>query len=94
MEGEREIVAHPGNFVVSGGLAEEGVGAGAVGALHVFEFNDGHVGSGGGLRAEGSWTWVPAGGAANWARAGGGDQQRGKGKGRQQGGVEREGEAG
>jgi len=51
VEGEREVVTDPGDFVLGGGLLEQGVGVGAVGAFHVFEFNDGHAGAGG--RAQG-----------------------------------------
>jgi hypothetical protein len=67
VEGQGEVVADPGDVVLGGGLEDEGVGAGAVGALEVFKFDDGDAGSGGGRRAAGSWTWVPGGGA-NWAR--------------------------
>jgi len=49
MEGEGEVVANPGDAVFRGGVVEEGVCAGAVGALHVFEFDDGDPGSGGGM---------------------------------------------
>lgn len=45
MEGQREVVAYEGDFVVCFGLAEEGIGACAVGALHVGEFDDGDAGT-------------------------------------------------
>jgi hypothetical protein len=48
VEGEREVVAHPGDVVLGGGLVEQRVGAGAVGALEVFKFDDGDAGAGGG----------------------------------------------
>ena len=49
MEREREVVADQGNVVLGCGLSEEGVGVGAVRALHVFEFDDGDAGAGGGF---------------------------------------------
>jgi len=51
VHGKREIVAQPGNLVLGDGLFEEGVGAGAVGALHVRELDQGDAGAGG--RTEG-----------------------------------------
>lgn len=53
VEGQREVVADPGDVVLGGGLFEQRVGAGAVGALHVFEFDDGDAGSGGWLEGGG-----------------------------------------
>ena len=46
MEGQREVVADPGDVVLRGGLLEDGVGGGAVGALHVLKLDDGHAGAG------------------------------------------------
>ena len=43
---EREIVADPGDVVFGRGLFEEGVCAGAVGALKVFKLNDGDASAG------------------------------------------------
>ena len=45
VEGEREVVADPGNFVGVGGFFEKRVGGAAVGALHVYEFDDGYAGA-------------------------------------------------
>ena len=53
MEGEREVVADPGDVVGGGGLLEDDVGAGAVGALEVFKLDDGDAGSGGGTERGG-----------------------------------------
>ena len=41
VHGEREVVADPGDVVFGGGLNEERVGAGAVGALEVIKLDDG-----------------------------------------------------
>jgi len=46
MEREREIVTNPGDVVLGCGLFESDVSVGAVGALHVFEFDDGDAGAG------------------------------------------------
>ena len=43
---EREVVADPGDVVFGGGVFEEGVGAGAVGALEVFKLDDGDASAG------------------------------------------------
>jgi len=48
VEGQGEVVADPGDVVLGGGFEEQRVGAGAVGALEVFKFDDGDAGSGGG----------------------------------------------
>src|SRR6266702_977108 len=53
MEGQREVVADPRNVVLGGGFFEQGVGAAAVGALHIFKFDDGDAGSGGRLEGGG-----------------------------------------
>ena len=45
MEGEREVVADPGDVVFGCGFLERGVDLAAEGALHVFEFDDGYAGS-------------------------------------------------
>ena len=45
MEGEREIVADPRDFVGGGHLSEEGVGTGTVWTLEVFKFDEGDAGS-------------------------------------------------
>ena len=50
---EREIVADPGDRILFGGLFEEGIGAGAVGALEVFKLDDGDAGAGRGLEGGG-----------------------------------------
>jgi hypothetical protein len=43
---EREVVADPGDVVLGGGVFEERVGAGAVGALEVFKLDDGDASAG------------------------------------------------
>ena len=48
VQGEGEVVADPGDVVGGRGIFEHGVGAAAVGALHVFKFDDGYAGTGGG----------------------------------------------
>ena len=53
MEGEREVVTDPGDVIFFGGLFEQRVGGGAVGALEVFKFDDGDFGAGGRLEGSG-----------------------------------------
>jgi len=53
MEWEGEVVANPGDVVFGCGVFEDDVGVGAVGALHVFEFNDGYTGADGGFERGG-----------------------------------------
>ena len=45
VEGEREVVADPGDFILGSGLFKEGIGVGTVGALQVFELDHGHAGA-------------------------------------------------
>ena len=51
--GQREVVADPGDVVFGGGVFEQGVGAGAVGALEVFKLDDGDASAGGRLEGGG-----------------------------------------
>ena len=53
MVGQREVMAHPGDVVLGGGLHEVWVGGGADGALHVSEFDDSDAGAGGRLEGGG-----------------------------------------
>ena len=78
--GEREVVADPGDVVLCGGLFEEGVGLGAVGALHVFELDDGDACAG--RRLEGGGVVDLGGGRRAELGAGGDGEQRGEGQGR------------
>jgi len=74
--GEREIVANPGDVVFGGGLFEEGVGVGAVGALEVFKLDDGDACAGRRLEGRG----VVDLGSGRRAELGvGGDGERGGG---------------
>ena len=89
MEGEGEVVADPGDVVIGRGFFEHGVGAAAIGALHVFKFDDGHAGAGGGTEGGGvvdlgsgrRRTELGVGGGG-----GGGEEKRG-GEGQGEGGV-------
>ena len=74
-------MANPGNAVFGGGIFEERVGAGAVGALEVFKLDDGDARAG--RRLEGrpaSWTWVGIGRAELSAGRGRGEGGNGEGK--------------
>ena len=53
MEREGEVVADPGDVVLGSRLRAARVGVGAVGAFHVFEFDDGDAGTGGRLESSG-----------------------------------------
>ena len=53
VEGQREVVADPGNVIAGGGFFEDGIGAAAVGALHVFELDDGDARAGGRMEGGG-----------------------------------------
>ena len=72
---EREVVADPGDVVLGGGVFEERVGAGAVGALEVVKLDDGDASAGGRLEGGGV---VDLGGVgrAELGVGGGGDAAR------------------
>ena len=53
VEGERKVVADPGNVVLFGGLFEQRVGGGTIGALEVFKFDDRNSSAGGRLEGSG-----------------------------------------
>ena len=81
-------MADPWNVVLGGSLFEQRIGVGAVGALHVFEFDDGDAGSGG--RAEGGGIVDRGGGRATKLGAcsrGNGEKQSCGDEGRQGGAV-------
>jgi hypothetical protein len=50
VEGQGKVMADPGNVVLGRGFAEKRIGPGAIGALHIFEFDDRDAGSGRGLQ--------------------------------------------
>ena len=81
---EREVVADPGDVVFGGGVFEEGVCAGAVGALEIFKLDDGDASAGGRLEGGGI---VDLGGIgrAELGVSRGGDQ-RGEGEGERKAG--------
>ena len=88
VEGEREIVARPGNLVGGGGFFEEAVGVGAVGALEVFEFDDGYARAGGRTERGGVVDLGSAGWRGELGVGGGGrGEKRGGGKGQEQAGA-------
>ncbi len=53
MEGKRKVVAHPWDVVLGGSLFQHRISIGAVGALHVFKFDDGDAGARGRLEGRG-----------------------------------------
>ncbi len=50
VEGKWEVMTDPGDVIFGGGFEEEGIGAGAVGALEIFKLDDGDAGTGGGFQ--------------------------------------------
>ena len=77
VEGEGKVVAEPGDVVFGRGIFEEGVGAGAVGALHVFKFDDGYTGAGGGTEGAGVVDLGSRGRRAELGVCAGGEEKRG-----------------
>jgi len=71
MEGEREVVADPGDVVGGGGLLEDDVGAGAVGHSRSSNSTMATRAPAGGRSAAGSWTWVPGSGGGELGVGGG-----------------------
>jgi hypothetical protein len=77
MERQGEVVADPGDVVLGRGVFKDGVGVAAVGALHIFEFDDGDACAGG--RFEGGGVVHGCGGRRTKLRAGSGGCGDGEG---------------
>lgn len=86
VHGEREIVADPGDVVGGRGFFEDGVGAAAVGALHVFKFDDGYAGASRGMEGGGVVDLGSGRRCAELGVGGGGEEKRG-GEGQGEGGA-------